>query len=137
MVKIKITLDPQTISKLRLQAHLARKSVALNFNRNNRHNDYYKFKDEAKKLHLVDQNNNRLPLMTLQCVNCKKQHPDTPASLRWLKQEYRKGKLVCPYCKGRKFININRQKPQGERIAELIEKKSKYIKRYIEDENGI
>ena len=73
-------------------------------------------------------------LITLKCSSCKKVHPKTPAALLWLKLEMEKDRLKCPYCGGRKFVRTDSQKPQGELMAEVIERDAKLLNKKIADE---
>ena len=91
-------------------------------------------KEELKKLHLVNPVTKQAnALISLRCATCKQQHPKTPAALLWLKLEMQKDRLRCPTCNGRNFTRTDSRKPQGELMAEIIEK-TKHIKRYVEDD---
>ena len=72
----------------------------------------------------------------LRCTKCKRRHPKTPAALLWLKVEMKKDKLRCPYCGSRNFVRTDSQKPQGELMADAIERDSKYLKKHIDNEIG-
>ena len=95
-----------------------------------------RLKDEVKKLHLVGNDGQTMPMMDLKCAECKKEHPDNPRPLRWWKSEKRKGDLKCPFCGCNNFVHTNRKKPQGEMVSEIIEKRSNILRRHIESEVG-
>jgi len=98
----------------------------------------FRLKDEVDKLHLVDKQTNQYnAIMALRCGSCKKRHPKSPAALIWWKCLKDKGQLVCPYCKSKNFIRTDtKTKSQSDLINEIIEKKTKRLKKLVEDEDG-
>ena len=52
----------------------------------------------------------------------------------WLKLEMDKDRLKCPNCGGRNFVKTDSQKPQGELMAEVIERDAKLLNKHLEDE---
>lgn len=89
-------------------------------------------KDEAKKLHLVNQQGKLRGFIELRCAKCKKLHPENPAASEYFKSLFDKDLLKC-HCGSRNFVRTSRTKTQGEMISDIISDKSKYIRRHIED----
>jgi len=77
---------------------------------------------------------NTRALISLRCSHCKKQHPKTPAVLLWLKLEMKKDRLRCPYCGSKQFVRTDSKKPQGELMAEVIERDAKLLGGKLKDE---
>lgn len=130
-----LKMTPEAILKLEMQARQTQRRKCLGALTTSQR---FKLRDESKKLHLVDRHGHVRGLISLRCANqdCKLKHPDSPASIEWFKVQLQKGMLRCPACKGKNFVRTETAKPQGELMAEIIDSKTKHIKRQVEDEVG-
>ncbi len=128
-----LPVSKQSLNQIWWLVHQAQKQKALGFPSIQQR----RMKDEMRRLHLINpQTGQASAMMDLKCAHCKREHPDNPQPLLIWKKLLRQNNLKCPYCHNKNFIHANRQKPQGDMMAEAIEKRSTFLRKHIEDEVG-